>query len=47
MFAIEQKVKFDEQNKICIRKHFREPSAGARRYAIYVVILCEQYTENF
>ena len=32
MFAIEQKVKFDEQNKICIRKHFREPSAGARRY---------------
>ena len=32
MFAIEQKVKFDEQNKICIRKHFREPTAGVRRH---------------
>ncbi len=35
-----------EQNIINFM-HFREPSAGARRYAIYVVILCEQYTENF
>ena len=26
------KVKFDEQNKICIRKHFREPPAGVRRH---------------